>query len=159
MAHFPRKPVRFIEANNELLDVQKSVSSSQGSSPGTNYSGPTETAYPAKMQSQYRTPADRESGNEMFRRYPDGTLDYKYAAHKVIEAVHKYRDGCALTGIEKTALSCCFPNCFSFHDIGVGSAMRAVNLRLSFEEHLKVSSLVSAHLMGEMEFMLSSHAR
>lgn len=159
MSHFPRKPVRFVDGNQELLSVQKAVSGTQSRDPGTNYSGATEAVYPAQMQAEYRTPHDRERGNEMFRRYPDGTLDYKYAANKVIEAVHKYRDNCELTGIEKTALSCCFPSSFSFHDAGVISATRAVNLRLSLEEQMKVSMLVADHLMREMQYMLASHAR
>jgi len=157
MSHFPRKPVRFIEANDELLDIQKAVASDMRTS--TDYGGPTETAYPAQSEPQYRTPHDRVSGNEMFRRYPDGSLDYAYAKDKVVEAVHKVRDGGVLTSVERVALSCMFPHMFSGVDSGVSAAVRAVNLRLSAEESMKVALLVAKHLSQEMSFMHSSHAR
>jgi hypothetical protein len=159
MSHFPRKPVRFIEANEELLDIQKSTSGDMVVDNHPDYEGPTEDAYPARMEPQYRTPHDRVSGNEMFRRNPDGSLDYNYAKNKVIEAVHKVRDGISPTTLEQTALSVLFPAVFSYVDAGVLSAVRAVNLKLSPAESAKISMLVSGHLSSEIEFMLSSQAR
>lgn len=158
MSHFPRKLVRFIEDNQELLDVQKSVSGEQGVV-GTDYSGPTESPMTAQMEPTYRTPNDRVSGNEMFRRYADGTLDIEYASNKVITAIHNTSVGIVLTGIEQTALSCLFPQNFSYVDAGVSAATRAVNLKISPLESLQIQARVSKHLTHELEYMLSSHAR
>lgn len=157
MSHLPRKPVRFIEGNQELLDVQKSVSGDQNQH-HIDFKV-TEHAYEAHMAPSYRTPHDRENGNEMFRRYPNGTLDVEYAGMKVVEALHKARDGAPLTGVEQAALSCCFPSTFRFVDSSVATSVSLVTLRLSPEEHAQISRYVANHLLKEMEFMLSSHAR
>jgi len=157
MSQFTRKPVNLIEANEELLDIQKAVAADMRHS--TDFSGSLEDAYPAQMEPQYRTPTDRVNGAEMFRRYPDGQLDVDYAKHKVIDAVHRVRDGVALASLDQVALSCLFPHTFSYVDSGMLASMRAVNLRISPEEAMKVAMVVSEHLQSEMVFMHSSHAR
>ncbi len=157
MNHFSRKPVTQIETNDDLLDMQKAIAADQQRS--TDFSGATEDVYPGHMEAQYRTPHDRVNGNEMFRRYPDGKLDFDYAKHKVVEAIHAVRDGVALTPMDETALSCLFPAIFSSVDAGMSASMRAVNLKISPEEHARIVESVSLHLGAEMQFLLSCHAR
>lgn len=157
MSHLPRKPVRLVEQNDELLDIQKSTAAEFR--PEVDYKGPTEDAFRAQMQPQYRTPPDRVNGNEIFRRYPDGKLDYGYAKNKVIDAIHKVRDKVEPTGFEKMALSACYPGVFGFEDDSMSSYTAGVTLRMSMEERLRLCAMVSAHLSKEMAFMLSCHAR
>ena len=147
MFDLTRKPVRFIEGNQELLDIQKSTSGESKIVGDYTYPEAVGTVHGPV----YRRPLDRESGNELFRRYPDGTLDMDAACHVIIDAIHRVRDGGPLTGIEMTALSCCFPSAFSAVDQGMSSARRAVSLRLSDSERVQLSLKVATHLAEEMQ--------
>lgn len=156
MNNLPKIPVRFLPQNQELLDLQKSTSGQYHKS--IDYT-PDVDVPPIQMEPVYRTPLDRVNGNAMFRRLPDGKLDYDYAKHKIVDAIHKVKDGVELTNQEKVAVSCVFPSVFDFVDPGVIHTIRMVNLRASEEECNMVAAAVAAHLRAEEDFKHSSHAR
>lgn len=155
MNNLPKVPVRFVPQNDELLNK----SSNAGQSPTNTDLKINQTVPDFDMQGSYRAPHDRVNGNQMFRRYPDGTLDVEYAKHKVVDAIHKVRDGVALNGIEQCALSCCFPQNFSYIDPTCLESMRTVNLKISSHEAQIVATTVAIHLDKEYQYMLSCHAR
>ena len=115
--NLPRRPVRFVEANQDLLKSQVGTASPgpgwAGQREGTDYRE-EEVVYkvPAGVQSSYRTPADRVNGNQLFRRYTNGSLDVKWAMHQVVDALHRAKESGGhdqLNSLEKVALSVLFP--------------------------------------------------
>lgn len=100
------------------------------------------------LSPQYRTPTDRVNGNELFRRYPDGALDYEAAKHIVIDSLNKLKqlgpDG--LTRLEQSVLCCLFPDTFDFVDQAMVESIRKVMCKISREECKKISVLVALHL-------------
>lgn len=155
MSHLPRVPIRFIESNKELL---KSRSAGQRLG-GTDHVKGEVAASQGFVQPTYRTPPDRVNGNILFRRNPDGTLDYEYAMHKVVDAIRKVKDGIAPTSLEQAALSCCFPGTFRYIDPGVVDSVRRVNLKITPEESVILAMKVAKHLQDMMDFQHSCHAR
>lgn len=157
--NYPKVPVRFVDSNDEILeDFGKSADAGQRIG-GTDYLPGDASAPTGSMSAQYRTPPDRVYGNVLFRRLPDGSLDLDYAMHAVVDALRKVRDGVALTSLEEAALSCCFPQNFSYLDPGVVDSVRRVNLKITHEESVLVATKVAMHLQAQMNFKHSSHAR
>lgn len=100
------------------------------------------------MENQYRTPPDRVNGNELFRRYPDGTLDLEHAKHIVLDALEAMRHGGkdSLSGYQQAALCCVFPDVFDFLDPTMVESTRKVLCKVNKEECKKISVLVALHL-------------
>lgn len=150
-SNLPRKPVRFIEANQELLKSQEGAAGQRKG--GTDYSkdiaAPTISGYSVGT---YRTPADRVNGNEIFRRYPDGMLDLGYACNKVIDALHIAKQGGPLNSVQQAALSALFPMTFNYHDSNMVDHVRTVNCRITPMEAIVVARKVAAHLAEEMNW-------
>lgn len=148
---FPRLPVRFVPANEELLKAQYA-----GSESGTTDAGVNETVPVARMEPSYRTAPDRISGNEMFRRYPNGMLDVDHAKHQVIDALHKVKDKGPLNSMEVVALSVLFPDLFADHfgvvDSATIDAVRRVQLKLHPEETMAIAAAVAGHLAEEENY-------
>lgn len=146
-----KKPVNMIAANDELLKSQASAGQELGA---TDFKV-TEDDYmnlPAEPVSSYRTPVERVNGNVMFRRYLDGRLDMDYAVGKVLEAVHKLKEGVILSEQEKVALSVVYPTVFTYVDAGVVDSVRSVNLKLSLEETALIALKVAAQLAEELNW-------
>ena len=150
--HAPKVPVRFIKANDELLDNEVSKGYSE-------YDGVTD--YRQEMdadiqisasgpQSSYRTPDDRINGNVMFRRYLNGKLDMDHACANVIDAINRYKEkDVPCYTQEYVALQVIFPTAgfdFEHMDPGMLSAVSAVNLKLLPQEVLLIRAKVTAHL-------------
>jgi len=151
--NLPRKPVRFVPQNEELLKSQEGIAGQRKD--GTDFSHDEAVGTISKPTAQYRTPVDRVSGNEFFRRYVGGSLDYDYAVHKVVDAIHRHKDcGSAdqLNNEEKTALSILFPQVFTFLDGGVVAAIAGVQMRLLPEEVAMIRTKVARHLAEEMNY-------
>lgn len=147
MNHFPRRPVRFVPQNEEML---KSLYTREHDD-HPDYRQ-TEDVPKAHMEPQYRTPPDRVMGNQMFRRYPDGTLDLEDCKHRVVDALRKVKDGLPPTSLEKVALSCIYPTLFAYVDARLLSSVSAVQLRLSPWEITLIHQKVAEHLIQEMNW-------
>lgn len=158
MSNNPRMPVRFIKGNQELLKSQVGTASSgpgwAGQREGTDWRPGEESAYqvPPGVQPAYRTPPDRVSGNQLFRRYPNGALDVEYAKHCVVDALHRVKESGGhdqLNSLEKVALSVLFPASFDYIPQGMAPAVASVQLRLGPAELLLVREAVARHLLEE----------
>ena len=152
----PRIPVRFVSGNKELI---KSMGADYSDVKGhTDYVNDVDAdVHIAAMGpvNNYRTPADRVNGNEMFRRYLDGRLDIKYAVDKVVDAVHRYKEkDIALYTQEAVSLQILFPG--AGFDGGVDPAMAnavaGVNLKLTPQEIALIRFRVASHLAEEMNY-------
>ena len=149
----PRKPVRFIPGNSDLLKAQAGQSHE-----ATDYSQDIAVATVATgMRGSYRAPNpnDRVNGNVLFRRYVNGMLDYDYACGKIIDALHRVKDSGGhdqLDGLEKTALSVLFPSQFTFIDASMVASTALTNLRLTTEEISVLRQKIAAHLAEEMNW-------
>lgn len=153
MNNLPKRPVRFQEDNKDLL---KSMGADYRDIEGkTDYVNDTSApTVPAGVQSNYRVDSGRVNGNEMFRRYLNGSLDMDYACQQVIDAVHRVKHGAApLYSQEAVALQVLFP--MSFHgelDPSMVAAVASVNLSLVPEETAMIRMKVAAHLSEEMNY-------
>jgi hypothetical protein len=153
MHNLPRRPVRFVPQNVELL---KSQEGSAGQRLGaTDYSDPglPYMDVPTGVRTSYRTPTpgERVNGNEFFRRYINGMLDIESAAHKVIDALHRVKDSGGhdqLNSEEKTVLGALFPTQFS----EIGAVIASVQLRISDMEVEMIRQRVALHLAEEMNW-------
>ena len=86
-------------------------------------------------------PSDsRNYGNGLFRRYPNGELDYGWAKSVVEESIRKSKIGLPLTENEALALSTLFPN-FAFK--GLPSGIVDIKARLSAAEKDKLRQTIS----------------
>ncbi len=103
---------------------------------------------------QYRTPADRNSGNVLFRRYPDGTLDVEYCKHEIIDALNLVRavGPSGLNSTQQAALCCVFPDMFDFIDSTLVDAVRKVQCKVSKDECNNLKALVALHLATEQNW-------
>jgi hypothetical protein len=150
MSHFPRRPVRFVEGNAELLkSMEPNI---EGGQAGATDLKITEHASDAHMDPQFRAPTDRINGNEVFRRYPNGNLDLENAKHIVVDLLHKVKDKHPLTDLECLILGCFFPLMFPLADAGLAEPMMRVQLRIAPWECLIVTQLVADHLQSEMGY-------
>lgn len=157
----PRVPVRFIDGNQELIKAQTGTATPgpgwAGQRAGTGYRGEEEVyqQVPGGVVSSYRTPAERSSGNQLFRRYPNGLLDVAWAKHQVLDALHRAKDSGGqdqLNSLEKVALSVLFPHSFSYVDSAMVSQVASVQLRLTPDEVVEVRQAVARHLAEEMNW-------
>ena len=147
--NLPRVPVRFLPQNEELLKK------AEGAREGTTDYKLTEFAevhLPNVPVQRYRTPHDRVSGNLVFRRYPDGSLDFDYAKHSVVDAARKAKEGLPLTPQEETVLSVLFPQQFDFLDGGMLSHVRRTVLKITEEETAIVAKMVRAHFAEVLNY-------
>lgn len=148
-----RMPVNMIPGNADLLK-------SQGVTPlvggmqtdmGTPESVPSET-----MRSQFRAPADRINGNVVFRRNPDGQLDYDDAVSIVMEVVNRIKNSRGvdpLTNQDHAILCCVFPPVFGPEvDLSLISSIRSVNLRVTDLECMVIAMKVAGTLSEIMNY-------
>jgi len=156
-----RVPVRFIPGNEDLLKSQVGTASPgpgwAGQREGTDYRPEEEQAYKVGggVCPSYRTPTDRVSGNQMFRRYANGDLDVGVALHHVVDALHRAKMSAGhdqLNSLEKVALSVLFPQSFSYVDAGMAGSVATVQLRLSPLEIVQIREAVARHLAEELNW-------
>lgn len=178
MSHLPRLPIRFLSEHDELrrslteevdlkkgaeemaslrAELQKSAKSGEslsgGQAGGTDWE-PAESvpSVPGGVVPQFRAPGDRNIGNVLFRRNPDGTLDVEAAKNLVVDMIHKVKDNLPLTELEKLTLGIMMPLVFDFVDPRLSAPMMAIHLRLTPWEVMLVNEKVSAHLTAEMSY-------
>ena len=147
--HLPRIPI----------NIQKALSGGTAEDELSNYKQNDPVAvpeYPSGVHATYNAPADRVNGNQVFRRYPDGSLDINTAANQVLDMVHRVQSSdnssAFLTNQEELILSVVFPRVFAFVDSSLLDRMREVNLRITPEENALVAMKVSAHLKEEINW-------
>lgn len=152
MSHFPRIPVRFLNQNNELLKSMEVLSGGHAGG-GTDYV-PEQLAgqVPSGVVSSYNAPVNRENGNAVFRRYPNGDLDLENAKHIILDLLHLAKDKHPLTEMEKLILGCMLPQLFPFVDARLVIPMMTTQLRITPMECAVVADLVAAHLKAEMSY-------
>lgn len=179
-SNLPRLPIRFITEHAEMLksqtadvdvvqgaedmrvlrsDVQRGALAksieviSGGHSGGTDWeSEESVPSVPQGVQPQFRAPGDRNIGNVLFRRNPDGSLDLDAAMNVVVDMVHKTKDLLPLTELEMLTLGILFPLVYDFVDPRLATSMMAVHLRLAPWEVVQIQQLVAAHLASEMNW-------
>lgn len=148
--NLPKVPVRLLPQNEELLK------STAGQAPGaTDYSQTEVVASISGPQSTYRTPPDRMCGNEFFRRYISGVLDLRYAVDKVVDALHRAKDGGGVNQLnneERVALGILFPLQFAAVDGSMASQIAAVQLKISPMEMEAIRQAVAAHIQEELNY-------
>lgn len=150
--NLPKVPVRLLEQNQELLK------STAGQAPGATDYSQTETVATISgtdPRATYRTPPDRMCGNEFFRRYINGVLDLRYAVDKVVDALHRAKDGGGvdqLNNEEKTALGILFPMQFATVDSSMTLQVAAVQLKITPVEMEAIRQAVAAHLQEELNY-------
>lgn len=147
--NFPRLPVRFLAHNQELLKSQQSMA---GAELGATDYEVTESAPVAVPEPQFRAPGDRNLGNLLFRRFPNGMVDVENAKMVVVDIIHKVKDLVPLTELEHVVLGCFFPGQFPYVAPGLVEQLSAVQLRLSPLEMSMISEAVAAHLSAEMSW-------
>jgi hypothetical protein len=148
----PKRPVRFLEDNQDLL---KSMGADYSEVKGrTDYVQDTGApTHPPGVNNSYRTPHDRVSGNKMFRRYLDGSLDLQHACQVVIDSVHRHKQkDIPVFPQEAVALQVIFPGHFGDMDPLMASSMATVNLDLLDEERALIRIKVAQHLAEEMNW-------
>lgn len=149
--HFPRRPVWMNDpdmAKSMFKDIKGK----------TDVKIVEDCPTQSKIEQTFRTPSDREFGNVLFRRYPDGKLDYEWAKHIVLDALRKHRDGLQLTNLECCALTCMFPKQVKLMDEGMSDSMRRVHLKLTKDESSKIALLVAVHLLEEQDYRKQAKA-
>jgi hypothetical protein len=149
----PRKPVRFIEENQDLLKAQEGIAGQRKGA--TDFSEAQTVAHISRPTATYRTPVDRVNGNEFFRRYIDGSLDLSYCVAKVVDAIHRAKDSATANQLnteEETALSILFPMQFNYIDSGMVLTVSAVQMKLTPLETIEVRRAVAAHLQEELNY-------
>lgn len=154
MNYGPRMPVRFVPGNEEMLKSQAGIGpQSAGAGPGASDFAQTEDVPTVAPYDHYRAPLDRVHGNEMARRYPDGSLDVDYMKHKVLDALRKAKDGVQLNALEELALTVLFPTSFSYVDDGLTSDLAKVNLKITPMESMQVAQAVAEHLCYQYDYL------
>lgn len=178
MHNLPRLPIRYMTEQAELLksltdevDLKKGAASlTEANRPGDSLSKSMESIagghaggtdwettepvpkVPEGVVPQFRAPGDRNIGNQLFRRNPDGSLDVDAAKHVVVDMVHKVKDGLPLTELEKMTLGIMMPLVFDFVDPRLATPMMAIHLKLTPWEVMLVNERVAAHLTAEMSY-------
>lgn len=145
-SNLPRLPVRFLEHNQELL---KSQLAHKTEHPDHEL---TEDVPTVHMEPQFRAPGERNLGNQIFRRLPDGSLDVEAAKMVVVDIIHKLKDGLMPTELEKLVVGCFFPLQFPFVDGRLAKQISAVQLKLTPWEMALVAQSVAEHLSQEMSY-------
>lgn len=156
MDHTTRLPVRYLESNREFLEEQsrlsKALEAPSGNRPGQTDLEIVEGAFQEDCSPKFRAPGDRNLGNVLFRRYPNGDLDLENGKHIVVDILHKMRDKLPLTDLERTVLGVFMPTLFPFVDSALSPSLAAVHLRVTPDEIAAVNDLVALHLKAEMNY-------
>ena len=99
----------------------------------------------------------RSSGNDVLRRYPNGTLDIEYVALKVVAAIEKMKgaeigghSGFQMTELEKAILSLIVPELGK--KTGMSPRMAALMARISPKEKMVVQARVGALLKEKLNW-------
>jgi hypothetical protein len=149
----PKRPVRFQKENLELL---KSMGADYSSvKDKIDYVNDVDVAtLPPGVNSSYRTPLDRSSGNKLFRRYLNGVLDMDYACQVVIDAVHRFKQkDIPVYPLERVALQVLFPGHFGDDvDALMAPSVAGVQLDLLPEEQAIIRARVAMHLAEEINW-------
>lgn len=151
--NLPKVPVRLLEQNDELLKAQAGISGQ--SHEATDYSNTEVVGVISGPQATYRTPPDRMIGNVFFRRYINGALDLRYAVDKVVDALHRCKDGGGIDQLnneEKTALGVLFPMQFATVDNSMIMQVASVQLKISLMEMDAIRQAVAAHVQEELNY-------
>jgi hypothetical protein len=104
---------------------------------------------------KYRTPdndrtiAPRNEGCTLLRRYPNGVLDIDYVVGKIIDIIHKMKDGGATTQIEKALLTLVLPNQFKKL---IDPKIAQTVTKLSNDERLLLALKVNQHKREELNW-------
>lgn len=112
---------------------------------------------PAVIQSDYRVDIFRRSGNQMFRRFHDGSLDIEAATIKVLAIVEKAKDQekmqskGLLTDMDLIVLSVYFPGLHEYAYPLVAAKMAMSQLNLTPQEAQLVASRVALRLSQIMQ--------
>lgn len=115
-----------------------------------------------KYRNQYndRTVLPRNEGCTPLRRFPNGVLDHKYAAHQVIDIIHKIKDGGFITEFERAILSLILP---ALHESKgsityptssglVDPKIAQTMTKLSNDERMLIAIIVEQHLREELNW-------
>ena len=101
---------------------------------------------PNEQRGQYRVDVNRVSGNQVFRRYHDGTLDIENAKNVIVDVVEKAKGGVwPLTDLDRLILSVAFPSVFNFEDPFLAAKIRTAQVNLSEDEVRLVAAKVALH--------------
>jgi hypothetical protein len=147
--HFPRVPVRFVPQNADL------VKSQDEHKPNFDAHQHPVAQYPQGVVHSYRVPHDRNLGCELFRRYPDGSLDLESAKHTIVAVLHRVKDSGGVDQLnqqEKNALSILFPTAFDGVAPDMGAMMTVTQLKISPAEAAAIRISVAQHLLEEMNY-------
>jgi len=127
----------------DAATIEKSASSATSFRSG-------ETHKP-EYRSQYndRTILPRNVGCTPLRRYPNGTLDFKYVAGQIIDIVHKVKDNGNITEIERAILALVLPG--KFHSL-VDAKIAQTMTKLSKDERMMLALMVEQHTREELNW-------
>lgn len=145
----PRIPVRFNPESQELLKSQEVLS---GGMPGKGTDFEATEGVPVVTGPVVRAPEGRTLGIAIFRRNPNGDLDFENAKHVVIDLIHKVADKSPMTPIEEAVLSVVFPTVFSFLDARLLDSTARVTLRIAPWEVAQLRVMVMSHLAAEKNY-------
>ncbi len=148
MSHFPRVPL-----DRQYPDLYKGSMAGTGlTDHKTNQPVPTETYTP-----EYRAPADRVSGNVIFRRQLNGQIDLEAAVDVVTSAINQLKFKGPLNDMETRVLCACFPEAMRaiLPDVDGRMSMHEAKSRLkvSEEEIRAISAGVAVRLMELHEWL------
>lgn len=142
-----RVPINFFSRNE---DISKATSGQNPSS--TDYSQTEDVPEAPRTYFNASIP-DREEGWVVFRRNPDGQLDYNYARDKVVDVIHIAKlNVVPLTPTQQTILGCCFPTVFNYVDMGMIGPTLRTSLKISILEAQEIAMRVADHLCKEEEY-------
>lgn len=150
----PRKPVRFVPQNDELLKAQEGSAGQRKGATDFSEDIPYAQVGPG-VEASYRVPTDRVNGNAFFRRYINGELDARYAADKAIDAMRRVKNSGGVDQLndeEKVALCLLFPSQFNFIDSPIVDSIAAIQCRLTSDEVERVRQLVGTQLAEELNW-------
>ena len=104
-----------------------------------------------EYRNQYndRTIVPRNPGCEILRRYPNGVLDLKYVANKIIDIIHKIKDQGNITEMERAVLSLILPQQFGKL---VNPKIAQTVTKLSNDERMALAVIVNQHTKEEMNY-------
>jgi hypothetical protein len=90
-----------------------------------------------------KTIMPRNNGNEVLRRYPNGTLDMEYATHKIISVLNTIQDRGFITDHEKAIVALVLPD--QFKEL-IDPKIAATMTKISNDERMLLRVLVNRHL-------------
>ena len=95
-------------------------------------------------------PASRNYGTGLFRRYPNGELDYEWAKSVVDEAIRKTKNGLPLQEFDALSLSAVFPE-VTFK--GLPQSIVDIKARLSTMEKEKLRESLHENAKAVLQSM------